>query len=68
MIEINNITRWILMLVAVGCTIRIVTCALQMAADPDEASTYKKRIKHAIMFAIIAVTAFGIKTAVVSYF
>jgi hypothetical protein len=68
MTDINKITSFILLLIASGCAMRIALCAIQMAADPDDAGTYKKRIRNAIVFGIAAVSAFGIKNVIVSYF
>lgn len=57
----------ILLLIPVGVGLRIVICLLKINTDPDQASAYKTRIKHALIYAVIAESVSGILTIVYSY-
>ncbi|MDO0824066.1 mercury transporter [Desulfosporosinus nitroreducens] len=66
--EIDEITKAIILLVRAGVFMRIAFCFLRMMGDEDESPMYKKRAIHAGLFYIIAESIWQLKDIVFYYF
>lgn len=58
----------IVMLIRTGVVLRVVFCLVKMGGDEDQAPMYKKRIKNAVVFYILAESAWQLKDMIVGYY
>ncbi|MCL2086181.1 MAG: hypothetical protein FWH05_01125 [Oscillospiraceae bacterium] len=66
--KINEVSRYIQILLLLGVTIRVVFCFIRLQSAEEDGELYKKRLKHAVLFLLISQLVFIIKDIVVSYF
>lgn len=64
---INQFTDALLVIISVGVIVRIGYCLIKIMSDEDS-KLYKKRILHAIVFYILAISLYGIKDTILTYF
>jgi len=57
-----------IMLIRLGAVLRIVYCFISMNSDEEKVSSYKRRIKNAIIFYIMAECIWLIKDLAMSYY
>ena len=57
-----------LLLIRVGSVLRVVYCLIYIGADEEQASSYKRRLKHTVVFYILAESIWQIKEIVLSYY
>ncbi|WP_068962720.1 mercury transporter [Desulfosporosinus sp. BG] len=67
-VEVEEITKAIILLVRAGVFMRIAFCFLRMMGDEDESPMYKKRAIHAGVFYIIAESIWQLKDIVFYYY
>lgn len=65
---INEMSQAFILLIRAGAGLRIIYCFIVMAADEEQAATYQKRIKHTIIFYILAESVNLIKEMILSYY
>lgn len=58
----------LLILIRAGVILRVVFCFIRMGGDEDQAPMYKKRIKNALVFYILAEGVWQLKDMIVSYY
>ena len=58
----------LILLIRAGAVLRIIYCFLVMAGDEEQYSSYKRRIKHTIVFYILAESVYLIKDLVLHYY
>lgn len=63
--ELSNAFVW---LIRIGTATRISYCYVKMINNDDEASVYKKRIKNALGFYILAESIWQLKDIALYYF
>lgn len=63
--ELAQIFIWF---IRAGTTTRVAYCFLRMIGNDEEASIYKRRIKHAIAFYILAELVWVLKDIISYYF
>jgi len=66
--KVNDITDAIIGLLAAGFTVRIIYCLIRIMITPEEAEGYKKRMKNAFIFVIIALSIIAVKGIAISYY
>jgi hypothetical protein len=66
-LDLNNIYTTLLILINVGVVFRIVYCITHMIHSPDERGVYIRRIRHVIVFCIIANTLIPFREVILSY-
>lgn len=66
--KINEMSVWIQGLIASGIVFRIVYCCIRLQGADEEASRYKKRIIHALIFLVLSQLAFVIKNLITGYY
>lgn len=65
---ILEIRKVLLILIPSGVAMRIILCLIYSAANPDDASSYKKKILHALIFMVIAETIAALSNTIIGYF
>ncbi len=63
--ELSNAFVW---LIRIGTGTRIVYCFMKMINNDEEAGIYKKRIRNAIGFLVLAESVLQIKEIIFHYF
>lgn len=66
--EVDEITKAIILLVRAGAFMRIAFCFLRIMGNEDESSMYKKRAINAGIFYIIAESIWQLKDIVFYYY
>lgn len=66
--EIKDLINFLLILIPSACAARCVYCIIAMAMNGDEARTYKKRMRNAVIFTVIAECIVAIYDIFASYF
>ena len=64
---INNLSMMVLGIIDAGCIARIVYCNVMAQTSDETRHSMKKRIKHILIFMIIANSIFGIRAAAQVY-
>lgn len=64
---IKDLLSFSLILIPVAASARIVACLIYMQMDED-GSAYKKRIRNALIFTVLAECVVGLLDLVASYF
>lgn len=64
---IRDLTTLLLILVPIGGALRVTLCFIYMQMEED-VSHYKKRIRNALVFTVMAECASGLLRLVMSYF
>jgi len=67
-VAIDDITKGIMALVRIGVIGRFIFCMVKLAGADDEAAKYRKRAKNAVLFWIIAESAWALKDLVFHYY
>jgi len=57
-----------ILLIRAGAGLRIIYCFISIASDEEQAVTYKKRIKHTLVFYILAESVYIIRDIVLFYY
>lgn len=57
-----------LLLIRMGAVLRVVYCFIYIAVDEEQAASYKRRLKHTVVFYILAESIWQIKEIVISYY
>ena len=57
-----------LLLIRMGAVLRVVYCFIYIAMDEEQAASYKRRLKHTVVFYILAESIWQIKEMVLSYY
>lgn len=65
--DLNNIYNLLLILINAGVIFRIVYCYTHMIHSPDERGVYMRRIKHALIFCIMANTLIPFRDVILVY-
>lgn len=65
--DLNNIYGLLLTLINVGVIFRVVYCITHMIHSPDEKGVYIRRMKHIIIFGIIANTLIPFREVILAY-
>lgn len=63
--ELADIFIWF---IRAGSTTRVAYCFLKMVGNDDEITTYKRRIKNAVIFHVLAESVWALKDLVSYYF
>lgn len=66
--HIQGLINFLLIIIPVGGSLRIMYCFAARNANEDEAASYKVRAKHVVIFIIFAETITGLLNVVLSYF
>lgn len=66
--HIQDLINFLLVIIPVGGALRIMYCLAASNANEDEAASYKIRVKHIVMFVVLAETISGLLKIVLSYF
>lgn len=67
--EIDDFTNVIIGLCSGGCVLRIIVLFIQMSTcEPEEQTEKKSKIKNTLIFGILAVSIFSVKTIISAYF
>lgn len=67
-VTLRDIVNVLMVLIPGGAVARIVYCLFCLIGADDEAPMYKKRIKNALVFLVIAVCAWGLKDIFFYYY
>lgn len=65
--EVKNLTAWLAALIPLAAAPRAVILIMSMLADDEQASSYKRKLKHLFYFVIIGETAAGLLTIIQRY-
>lgn len=65
---IQEFTDFLLILIPIGVAARVVYCLLQLPLDEEQAPTYKRRIRNALVFLVLAECITGLLAVVQAYF
>ena len=66
---LNQLTNVMLGIITAGSGFRLVFCAVRRCfADENEAQQLNKRMKHSVIFLVLALTAIAMKNVAVHYF
>ncbi|SFR77625.1 hypothetical protein [Anaeromicropila populeti] len=65
---LQEVINYLIELADAGALARILYCFIRIKINPDEASAYLKRIKHAIWFVLLANMVWTFKILAESYY
>jgi hypothetical protein len=65
---VDNISSAVQTLIFAGIIFRAVFCAVKIMTSDEEAAQYKRRMRNAVVFGILAVLAFSLKNLMLTYF
>lgn len=65
---IDSLINWLLGLVPLGCGIVAVRCFIGMSTNEDDYTMFKKRLKNALIFCVIAECLVGLLKIIASYY
>lgn len=65
---INEISKYLIILLRAGLGFRIIYCCIMMMTSEEEQGTYKRRIKNSLIAVVINELVWVIKDLVISYF
>jgi hypothetical protein len=65
---VDRISLTLRSLIVAGIIFRVIYCAVKLMTADEEALQYKKRLKHAIMFAVFAILAESLKNLILTYY
>jgi hypothetical protein len=65
---IDDISKAVLVLIRAGVAFRVVFCLVRLMTSEEETAQFKKRIRNALMFYIVAESAFVLKNLIVAYY
>lgn len=68
MSSINQVIKAFLTLIEVGGVFRIIMIFLNIMEEPDSKDQNVKRIRHVIVFMILAAMIYGLKDIVLTYY
>ena len=66
--KLNELAIAFIRVIRIGTVTRITYCFVKMIGNEDEANVYKKRLKNAIKFYIVAELVWELKDIVIYYF
>lgn len=66
--RLTEMTDAFLLLIRMGAVLRVVYCFIYIAVDEEQAASYKRRLKHTVVFYILAESIWQIKEIVISYY
>lgn len=66
--KLNELAIAFIWLIRTGTVTRVTVCFLKMIGNDDEANVYKKRIKNAIAFFIVAESVWVLKDIIFYYY
>lgn len=56
------------LLIRVGAVMRLVYCFIHIGIDEDQSASYKKRMKHVVIFYVLAESIWQLKDIIMSYY
>lgn len=65
---VKQLADAIIWLVPTGVILRVTYCLICAGSNADESSTYIKRARHAIIFGILAICIWQIRTIISGYY
>jgi len=65
---VNEISNVLICLLRVGCVFRVVFCLIRSSISEEDAGMYKKRMKSAIIFYILAELVWVVKDLILDYY
>lgn len=65
---IDNVSRAVLMIIRAGVVFRSAFCFFRLLTAEEEAAQYRKRIKHVLLFYVLAESAFLLKDLILAYY
>jgi hypothetical protein len=66
--SVDRICLLLQVLIRAGIVFRVVFCLVKLMLADEENSQYKKRIRNALVFAVIAELIFSVKNLIIGYF
>jgi len=66
--EIDNISKAVITLVRLGAVFRFIYCMVRLQSAEDEAGQFKKRMKNAVIFYVIAESVWQLKAIIFYYY
>ncbi|MBF4692289.1 MULTISPECIES: mercury transporter [Clostridia] len=57
-----------ILLIRVGAVLRVVFCFIHLGIDEEQSASYKKKMKNAVVFYVLAESIWQIKDLVMSYY
>ena len=66
--RLTEMTDAFVLLIRMGAVLRVVYCFIYIAVDEEQAASYKRRLKHTVVFYILAESIWQIKEIVISYY
>jgi hypothetical protein len=66
--SVDSISLVVQGLIAAGIVFRVMFCVIKIMTSDEEAGQYKRRMRNAIVFGILAVLAFSLKNLMLRYF
>lgn len=68
MVTMDDISTAIIMLVRIGTAARFIYCMVRLQAAEEQAAQYKKRVRNAVIFYIIAESIWQLKDLMLYYY
>ena len=65
---IDNVSQAVIIIIRVGAVFRAAFCFFRLLTSEEEAAQYRKRLKHVLLFYVLAESAFLLKDLVLAYY
>ena len=65
---IDNVSQAVIIIIRAGAIFRVAFCFFRLLTAEEEAAQYRKRIKHVLLFYVLAECAFLLKDLILAYY
>lgn len=66
--QVKELTAWLLAILPLAVAARVIYCLCCLPTDPEQEGSYRRRIRNALIFLILAETVTGLIHVVAAYY
>lgn len=64
--QVRELTAWLLAILPLAVAARVIYCLCCLPTDAEQAGSYKRRIRNALLFLILAETVTGLINVIIA--
>ena len=68
MVTLQSLINYLIILCNIAAGVRILYCLIRIKANPDEASSYAKKITNLLIFLVLANLSLSLVSLILGYF
>lgn len=66
--QVRELTAWLLVALPIAVAARIIYCLCVLPTDAEQEGSYRRRIRNALIFLVLAETVTGLINVVTAYY